>query len=115
MPALSLRASIPRRRIACHSSDTAGLVSYQSLGISIEDEFELRHEPAYRTRTGWMPLISHDMGNVANPRILGYGGRDTNPSSLVVDDFACEIWEMRFDGSFGGQNHLLPGTTIADR
>lgn len=70
MPALSLRASIPRRRIACHSSDTAGLVSYQSLGISIEDEFELRHEPAYRTRTGWMPLISHDIGTLKIPEFL---------------------------------------------
>lgn len=96
-------------------SASAGLVSYQSLGISMEDEFELRHEPAYRSATGWMPaLISHDIRTLQIPKFLDIVA-DTKPSSLLVDDFACELSEMRFDGSFGGQNHLPPWTTIAAR
>ena len=61
---------MPRRRIACHSSDTAGQLSCQSLGISMQDDFELRHEPAYRVCGMGAVLISHDMRTLQIPEFL---------------------------------------------
>ena len=49
------------------------------------------------------------------PEFLDIVAEIQSPRVCLSNDFACELSEMRFDGSFGGPKQLPSWTTIAAR